>query len=233
MKKTLLIISVLVALPLFSSQALAQDEDTSLEIVSSDSGAVSLDALSHIGFGYNLLKSDDFDCYASGEFFVNILDLKVYPSPGFGIEIGLDYKTMDFNSKVEAFYLDAEKKIQVKPFGDVYSGDFTKARSRFRSNTFSAPVTLNFVAGTTKIGLGVEGNLNLDGRVKNKYFDGDKKIKDIKKGAQFTKYNYNFLASISFDGTGIYFRYYPKSLSILPEGSVDVGFMALGVIFDM
>lgn len=232
MKKTLFIISVLVALPLFGFKALAQDE-SAFEIVSSDSGVVSLDAASHIGFGYNLLKSDDFTTSESGEFFVNILNFKLYPTPAFGIEIGVDYKTMDFNSKEQAFYLDNDKKIQVKPFEEAYPGNFTKTRSRFRSNTFSAPVMLKLVAGTTSIGLGVEGNMNLGGRVKSKYFDGDKKVKDIKKGAQFTKYNYNFLATLDFDGTGVYFRYYPKSSQILPEGSLNVGFMAVGVIFDM
>jgi hypothetical protein len=232
MKKTLFIISVLVALPLFSTRAIAQNEDASFEIVSSDSGVVTLDAAEYIGFGYNLLKSNDFTCSGSGEFFVNILDLKVYPTPAFGIEIGVNYKTMDFNSKDNFFYLDGDKKIQVGKTADQYGG-MEKFRSRFRSNTFSAPVMLNFVAGTTRVGLGVEGNMNLTGRVKNKYFENDQKIKDIKKGAQFERYNYNFLATLSFDGTGVYFRYYPKNSRILPEGSVNVGFMAVGFIFDM
>ena len=64
-------------------------------------------------------------------------------------------------------------------------------------------------------------------------FSEVRKVKDIQKGAQFNKYNYNLLATLSFDGTGVYFRYYPKSSQLLPEGSVNVGFMAVGVIFDM
>ena len=218
---------------LVSSTAFAQDEDTSLTIIASDNGKIEFDAGTHIGFGDNLLKSDDFTSSGSGEFFVNILNLKIFPINGFGIEVGIDYKTMDFNSKEDAFYLDGDKKIQVKSAKEAYPAGITKFRSRFRSNSFSAPVMLKFEAGTTSIGLGVEGNMNLTGRVKNKYFDGDQKIKDIKKGAQFTKYNYNFLATLSFDGTGVYFRYYPKSVSILPEGSLNVGFMAVGIIFDM
>lgn len=231
MKRFVLIAGALMAL--FSSRAFAQNEDSAFEIVSSDSGVVSLDAASHIGFGYNLLKSNDFTSSFSGEFFVNILNLKVYPTSGFGIEVGIDYKTMGFDSKEDAFFLDNDKKIQVGKISDVISGTPDKFRSRFRSNTFSVPVMLKFEAGTTSIGLGVEGDMNLGGRVKNKYFENDKKVKDIKKGAQFAKYNYNFLATLSFDGTGVYFRYYPKSSPLLPEGSVNVGFMALGVIFDM
>ena len=218
---------------LISVRAFAQDEDSLFEIASSPSGVVQFDAGTHIGFGYNLLKSSDFTCSGSGEFFVNILNLKIFPVSGFGIELGVDYKTMDFNTKEEAFFLDNDKQIQVGKISDVVSGNPEKFRSRFRSNTFSAPVMLKFEAGTTSIGLGVEGNMNLTGRVKNKYFENDKKVKDIKKGAQFTKYNYNFLATLSFDGTGVYFRYYPKSVQLLPEGSVNIGFMSVGVIFDM
>ena len=217
---------------LFSSRAFAQNDDA-FEIASSASGVVSLDAASHIGFGYNLLKSNDFNVSSSEEFFVNILNLKVYPTTGFGIEVGFDYKTMGFDSKENAFFLDNDKKIQAGKVADVISGNPEKFRSRFRSNTFSVPVMLKFEAGTTSIGLGVEGDMNLNGRVKSKYFEDGKKVKDIKKGAQFTKYNYNFLATLSFDGTGVYFRYYPKSSQLLPEGSVNVGFMAVGVIFDM
>ena len=233
MKKALILICALIAMPMFYANVSAQDDEDRLIIASSSNGNVSLEFGTHMGWGYNIVKTNDFKPSGSGEFFVNILNLKIFPVNGFGIEVGVDYKTMDFDSKEDAFYLDGDKKIQVKSAKEAYPAGITKFRSLFRSNTFSAPVMLKFEAGTTSIGLGVEGNMNLTGRVKNKYFDGDQKIKDIKKGAQFTKYNYNFLATLSFDGTGVYFRYYPKSVSILPEGSLDVGFMALGVIFDM
>lgn len=230
MKRFVLIAGALMAL--FSSMAFAQN-DNAFEIASSESGVVSLDAASHIGFGYNLLKSNDFTASGSEEFFVNILNLNVYPTEWFGIEVGVDYKTMNFDSRENAFFLDSDKKIQAGKITDVISGSPEKFRSRFRSNTFSVPVMFKFKAGTTSIGLGVEGDMNLNGRVKNKYFEDGKKVKDIQKGAQFNKYNYNLLATLSFDGTGVYFRYYPKSSQLLPEGSVNVGFMAVGVIFDM
>lgn len=231
MKKIVLIAGAMMAL--FSFRAFAQEEDNRLELAASKSGIFELDAISHTGFGYNLLKSEAFECSESGEFFINILNMRIFPVNGIGIELGIDYKTMDFNSKEYAFYLDGDKKIQAGKTADLYPGDLKKFRSRFRSNTFCAPIMLKFEAGTTSLGLGVEGNMNLAGRVKNKYFQNDKKVKDIKKGAQFTRYNYNFLATLSFDGTGVYFRYYPKSVQILPEGSIKANFMAVGVIFDM
>ena len=164
MKRFVLIAGALMVL--FSSRAFAQN-DNAFEIASSESGVVSLDAASHIGFGYNLLKSNDFTASGSEEFFVNILNLNVYPTEWFGIEVGVDYKTMNFDSRENAFFLDSDKKIQAGKIADVISSSPEKFRSRFRSNTFSVPVMFKFKAGTTSIGLGVEGDMNLNGRIKN------------------------------------------------------------------
>ncbi|MBO4917932.1 MAG: hypothetical protein J5374_08660 [Bacteroidales bacterium] len=221
MKKALMILSVLVALPL--SQTLSSAQAVS-----------SFEALSHIGFGYNAVKTSDFNPSASGEFFVNIASLKVYPVEAFGIEIGVDYKTVDFTSKEDAFYLD-NKIVKAMPFKEKFPNidSSKKSFSRFRTNTFSAPVTLNIAAGSVKIGGGAEANYNLPGRVKDKYFVDGKKNKDIDKGAQFNKFNYNFLGYLIYDDTGIYVRYYPKSSRLMPEGGVDVSYFTIGVVYTM
>jgi hypothetical protein len=221
MKKALMILSVLVALPLFSIKASAQEDVLSMEVAS------------HIGFGYNIVKTSDFEPSASGEFFVNIIGLKLYPTNFFGIEAGVDYKTIDFSSKEDAFYLDANKVIQAKPFKEKYNENYTKNFSRFRTNTFSIPVTLNLVAGDFKFGGGAEANFNLAGRIKDKFFVDGKKNKYIDKGAQFNKFNYNFVAYLSYSDTGIYFKYYPKSSRLMPEGGVDVSYMTIGVIYSL
>ena len=220
MKKSLKILSVLAALPLFSMNSSAQD-------------AVSLNPITHIGYGYNIVKTSDFNPSASDEFFVNILTLKLNPVDFLGLDIGVDYKTVDFRSRDDAFYLDANKIIHAMPFKEKYNENYTKNFSRFRTNTFSAPVTLNLYAGEFAVGLGAEANFNLTGRVKDKFFVDGKKQKYIEKGAQFNKFNYNFLAYISYADTGIYFRYYPKNSRLMPEGGVDVSYMTVGVVFGM
>ena len=220
MKKSLKILSVLAALPLFSINSSAQD-------------VVSLDPVSHIGYGYNIVKTSDFNPSASDEFFVNILTLKLNPVDFLGLDIGVDYKTVDFRSRDDAFYLDANKIIHAMPFKEKYNENYTKNFSRFRTNSFSAPVTLNLYAGEFAVGLGAEANFNLTGRVKDKFFVDGKKQKYIEKGAQFNKFNYNFLAYISYADTGIYFRYYPKNSRLMPEGGVDVSYMTVGVVFGM
>ena len=221
MKKSLMILSVLVALPLFGTKASAQ--------------IVSMEAADHIGFGYNAVTTNDFNLSTSGEFFVNIVDLKLYPVDFLGLEIGVDYKTIDFNSKEDAFYLNSDKVIHAMPFGEKHPGidNSKKNFSRFRTNTFSVPVTLNLVAGDFRIGGGAEANYNLPGRVKDKFFIDGKKNKQIDKGAQFNKFNYDFLVYLSYGDSGIYFRYYPKNSRLMPETGVDVSFMTIGYVYTM
>lgn len=220
MKKSLKILSVLAALPLFCINSSAQD-------------VVSLNPISHFGYGYNIVKTSDFHPSASDEFFVNILTLKLRPVDYLGLDIGVDYKTVDFRSRDEAFYLDANKVIHAMPYKEKYKENYTRNFSRFRTNTFSTPVTFNFYAGDFAVRLGAEANFNLTGRVKDKFFVDGKKHKYIEKGARFNKFNYNFLASISYANTGIYFRYYPKNSRLMPEGGVDVSYMTVGVVFGM
>ena len=219
MKKIFILLSVVPELFLFSTKASAQ--------------GASLEAFSHLGFGYNIVKTTDFEPSASEEFFVNILSLNLNAADFIGLEIGVDYKTVDFRSKEDAFYLDANKLIQAKPFKDKYPQNYTKNFSRFRTNTFSAPVTLNFYAGPFKIAAGAEANYNLPGRVKDKFFVDGEKNKNIEKGAKFNSFNYNFLGYLSYDDTGIYVRYYPKNSRLMPEGGVDVSFFTVGVIYHM
>ena len=223
MKKVFTILSVIMALTAFSTPASAQftfDKDI-------------IEPVSHIGFGYNIVNTNAFKSSYSEEFFVNILTLNLFPVENFGVQIGVDYKTVGFESKDDAFYLDGNKKVQAEPFKDKYPVSYTKNYSRFRTNTFSAPVMLTVEAGNFSMSAGAEANLNLTGRVKDKYLVNGKKVKNIDKGAQFNRFNYNFIFSLSYDDTGLYVKYYPKSSKLMPEGSIDLDFWSVGVVFDM
>jgi len=235
MKKALILICALIAMPMFYANVSAQDDEDRLIIAGTNDGKVSLEFGTHMGWGYNIVKTNDFKPSGSGEFFINILKLNIYPVDFFGIELGIDYKTIDFVSKEDAFYYDgydSNKIAKVMPYSQKHPGELTKNFSRLRTNTFSAPLMVKFSADKFKVGAGVEGNLNLTGRIKDKYFQDGKKVKNIDKGIQFNRYSYNFVGGIAYDGTGLYVKYYPKSSKLMPEGGLDVNFTTIGVIFD-
>lgn len=231
MKKTLITVFVaLVAASAFNTRALAQDDG--LVIASSKNNATSLELLSHWGWGYNLVNNSSFTCSDSGEFFVNIAELYLYPVSFFGLEVGVDYKTIYFTSKEQAFYLNGYKDVNAMPYSLKYPGSITKNFSRVRTNTFSVPAVVKFKAGNFALGVGAEANLNLTGRIKDKYFENGKKVKNIEKGVQFNRYMYNLLAMVSFYDTSIYARYYPKGTSLFTEGGAYADFMTIGIGFD-
>ena len=232
MKKALILICALVAMPMFYANVSAQDDEDRLIIASSSNGNVSLEFGTHMGWGYNIVKTNDFKPSGSGEFFINILKLNIYPVDFLGVELGIDYKTIDFMSREDAFYAESDKIAKVMPYSQKYPGELTKNFSRLRTNTFSAPLMIKIAADKFKIGAGIEGNLNLTGRIKDKYFKDGKKVKNIDKGIKFNRYSYNFVGGIAYDGTGLYVKYYPKSSKLMPEGGPDVSFTTIGVIFD-
>lgn len=232
MKKTLILICALVAMPMFHANVSAQDDSGRLIVAGSSDSKASLEIGTHMGFGYNFIKSNDFNPARGGEFFINIIKARLFPTENFGLELGVDYKTLGILSRDDAFYKDEKDLAHTMPYSQKYPGELSKNFSRLSSNTFSLPVLLKIEAGDFHLGVGAEGNLNLGGRVKDKFYKDDKKNKFVDKGVQFNRYTYNFIAVISYDGTGFYFKYYPKSSKLLPEGSVDFDLMTAGVIFD-
>ena len=233
MKKTLLLIGALLVLPMLYTPASAQDEEEGrLIIARSHNDKFELEICTHMGWGYNIVKTDFFTPSSSSEFFVNIAKFLIHPTEGFDIELGIDYKTLGFESKEDAFYKTDYLFALTKPYSSKYPGELSKNFSRLRTNTFSTPVMVKFSVDKFKLGAGVEGNLNLGGRIKDKYFKDGRKVKNIEKGVQFNRFNYNFVAGIAYDGNGLYVKYYPKSSKLMPEGGLDVSFTTIGVIFD-
>lgn len=234
MKKNVLLLSVLMALPIFHITASAQEDLHNPLVVAKTPGEKgALELLAHIGYGYNATSTpQDLEISYSSEFFINIINIKAYPIPALGIEIGVDYKTNGFESKMQAFKVD-NGAVKVMPYGEKITQPYTKNFSRLRTNTFSAPAMLKLNAGPVSIGVGAEANLNLTGRIKDKYFVDGKKVKDIEKNVPFNKFNYDLVGTISYEDTGIYVRYYPKNSRLLTDGSIDLSFFTVGVIFGM
>jgi len=219
-------------MPMLYTPASAQEDEGRLIIARTHNDKFEIEIATHMGWGYNIVKTDDFTPSASDEFFVNIAKFLLHPTESFGIELGIDYKTLSFKSTEEAFYTESDKIAKVMPYSQKYSGELSKNFSRLRTNTFSAPLIVKFCAGDFHIGGGVEGNLNLTGRIKDKYFKDGQKVKNIDKGIKFNRYSYDFMAAVSYDDMGIYVKYYPKSSKLMPEGGLDVDFMTVGVILD-
>ena len=47
--------------------------------------------------------------------------------------------------------------------------------------------------------------------------------------AKVNPFSYGLMAMLGYGPFDVYFKYYPKSSRILPEGSIDLSYMTLGI----
>lgn len=226
MKKILFI--VLAAM--FAVQSFAQDDDLSLVVASSDDEKVQFEMISHMGYGFHIVKSDSFDPNAAGEFFINIADLKLYPIEQFGFEIGIDLLVNHFNQKGVMFFVDQSRNIGTSM--DLDKIGFEKLRGGFTTVGFDAPVLAKGKFGKFEIGAGIDGSWNLTGNTWYRYKSNGHRTEVRENRGKVNSLTYGFLATVSYDGFGVYFRYRPKSQKLLPQDSIDFTYMTVGFAFD-
>ena len=222
-----MLITALAALLTVSAFASRPDDDP---LYASPNGTFTFDLVSHIGYGYHFVKSSAFKPSSAGEFFVNIFEFGLYPGKHFGIELGVDIESNYFRSKEHFFVLDTKDKIQaVKISESSLGGSYEKARGSFNFLTFNAPLMLKGYFDKFQIGVGAEASLNCLGETYMTYKTGSKRTQVEDTAADINLFSYGIIASLGFDYTSIFFKYYPKGSKVLPDGSVDLNYMTLGI----
>ncbi len=215
--------ALLVGVPAF-----ADEEGTTL--YTSSDGKVSFDMLSHIGYGYHFVSSADFKSNWSGEVFFNILKVEVRPAEVLGLNLGLDARFNNFNSKNTVFALgNDDHLIKAFDFGKFVEGSFDKSRGGFNVFTLDTPFLVKGIFGEFQLGVGAFAAFNLSGNTYYYFRQDNKRTEVSETKAKVNTFNYGLLASLSYNDLGVYFRYYPKSSKLLPDGSVDLSYMTLGI----
>lgn len=215
------------ALPVF-----AQDE-TLEPLYTSPDGKVQFDMLSHMGFGYNIVKTDDFKPAFSSEFFMNLLDLSLLPTEHFGIELGVDFVLNNFGSKESAFVQTNDHLITPVDFSEIQTGSLDKRRGGINVASFTAPLVIKGIFDKVCIGVGAEACYNVSGSTYYRFRQDNRRVEVTETKAKATPFTYDILAFLSYDELGIYFKYRPANVKILPEGGVDLSFMTVGLVIGL
>lgn len=200
-------------------------------VYTSPNGQLTFDIASHVGFGYHVTKSSAYTPGFSSEIFANIVKLGVYPVKQLGFELGVDIEGNFFTSKTSSFVVDSQKKVQAGSFDNLEDGNIDKTRGGFNFLTFNAPLLLKGIFGKVEIGVGAEASLNCLGGTYYRYRQGIKRVQVDMTDADINRFSYGIIASLSYDDAGVYFKYYPKGSQVLPDGSVDVDFVTVGIAF--
>lgn len=227
MKKTIL--TALVALLAFPVFAQSDDEP----LYTSSNGQFTFDLFDHIGFGYDAVKSADFKPAFSCDFFMNVIKLGLYPVRNLGLELGVDFEFNDFTSKESAFaQRDGIIKAIDFPAFDVY-GSFDRKRSDFSVFAMSAPVLVKGIFDKVEIGIGAVASWNFTGTTGYHLRTDKSDLNYTERKAKVNPFSFGILATVSYDEFGLFFKYYPKSSHLLPEGSVDLSFTTVGVAISL
>lgn len=221
MKKLILLaVAALLAVPGF-----AQIEP----VYTSSDGNATFDVLGHIGYGYHITKSRDFNPGWCDEFILNLVKFGLFPTEHLGLELGADLQVNDFNSREKAF---------VQHDGFIHVGDFSeldmaatvdRKRSDFTVVGLGAPVQVKVKFEKVAFGIGAVASWNFAGATSYWYEKGNRSVSVNETQAKVNSFSYAVLATASCGAFGLYFKYYPQYSRILPEGSVDVSFVTVGI----
>ena len=223
-------LAALFVLPMF-----AQDE-TLDPIYTSSNGKVEFDMLSHIGFGYNIVKTNDFKPAFSSEFMMNVVDLGLYPTQNLGIELGVDFTYNNIGSRESAFIQTKDHLIKAVDFSSVKLDEIagiTKPRGGIDVFSFTAPLLLKGVFNKFEIGAGAEACYNVSAETYYYFRQENRRVEVSESKAKVNRFTYDFLAFLSYNDFGVYFKYRPKNSRILPDGSVDLSFMTVGIVLGL
>lgn len=228
MKKTaMLALAALIAFP-----GLARDDEFDNVVYRSSNDVVRFELVSNFGYGYHILNSTDFRSNMSDEFFINVAAFGLYPVEAVGIELGLDLCFSDFSSRSHAFLLNQDRLVQAMDFSQLVPGTLDRHRGGFDVFSLNAPLLLKFRTGSFWLGGGAVGSFNLAGTTRYYYRMDNRREEVSERKAKLNSLTYGLVATLGYGDLGLYFKYYPKTSRLLPDGSVDMDYMTLGVIFD-
>ena len=198
-------------------------------IYSSENGTFRIHLMSHMGYGFYFVDTQDYlpKQGGSGEFFMNLLQFELRPGEKFGIDLSADFLFRHFNSEDQAFYQNAEGLIKastaVLPVGA------QDIRSNFCTFGANFPLMMHGYFGNFIIGAGAECGLAFLGTSEYKYRNGNRHTVVTEDKPKINTFTYGIVGELAYSALAVYFKYYPKSMRILPEGSVDQSFFTVGL----
>jgi hypothetical protein len=220
---------VLAFAALLAAPCFAQEEP----LYTSSDGKLTFDIVDHVGFGYNAVKSADFKPGFACDLFMNVIKIGLYPVESLGLELGVDVEYNSFSAKESAF-VQHDGIIKASPFPALDAfGSFDRKSSYFSVFGLSAPVLVKGIFGKFEIGAGAVASWNITGGT-NYYLRTDKsELNYYERKAKVNPFSYGILAMLSYNEFGLFFKYYPKSSHILPEGSVDLSYTTIGLAISL
>ena len=212
---------------------LAEIENKTVDVkkhksASSENDIFEINGIAHVGYGWCKADGQDFKGKfgPSYEVFVNAFELSLNPVPFISLSAGLDLKWNRFVSTTSQFTVAGGKFATSATTPD-------NIKSRLCGTSLSVPATLSVNLGDTHLKFGAEASYGLSAynKAKSSYTNAGSDFTQSTKGGEFEKLVLSYIASVDFDGLGIYYKYCPKPL--IPGSDIIKGYQTIGIILSM
>ena len=251
-KLTAYLVLSLLALPVFAQQPQRSETPSPIlhsTVFSAQDGLLSISLMDHVFVGYNIVDSDAFTPNGGGELSLNTLVLNISPLSNFSAQVGMDCKWQFFSTHDSRFFLDKTKIPQVTPYPiptgqgqvqEVAQEQTTPAlpeesmTSKYRGSlhTFSLAIPVLATLQVNEnfwLSAGAEANLNLTSWTNFHEEQGDVTQTTSVAGGQVRPFTFNFMGMVGFTDAALFFKYYPKTSRIVPDGGVEFDYCTVGV----
>lgn len=171
-----------------------------------------------IGAGVHLVRSDDFRSQGigSGQVYLHVLDAYVRPVSWMSLHVAGGVGIDRFQTRTSVFALDTDNNIRTSELNDELKST-SKFRSSITEGTVLIPATIQFHAGYATFRLGAEALWAFCPRVRIEEQTEDYRHIIERKNARIQPWSYDFLASVSFAGQGVFVKYQPASARRFPD----------------
>ena len=193
---------------------------------------VGINFVPEIGIGTSIVSTDDFKSRGSGVLYAHLLEAYVRPVSWVSLHVGGGIGWRKYQSKENVFSLNTDDKITIGTMPEEWAAS-GKSRSSIWGPTLLIPATLQFHFGDASIHLGAEALYSYRTRVRTNFRDERTHCVTDTKYAAIVPWSYDFFASISYDGLGLFVKYQPATARQFPEPGPTLSCWTLGIRMGM
>ena len=189
---------------------------------------IGFNVIPDIGYGATFVTSDDFKSKGSKVVYAHLLEGYVRPVSWLSLHVGGGIGWNRYQSAQSVFSLDDAKNIQIRPMSEeeLATG---KSRSSIDGPMILIPATLQFHFGDASLRLGAEAIHTYRTKARTDFHEGDVRRITITPGAVTVPWSYDFFASVSYDGLGVFVKYQPAAIRQFPEPGPTLSSWTLGI----
>lgn len=189
---------------------------------------VGINIFPEVGIGTSIVSSDNFKSKGSGLVYTHLLEAYVRPVSWASLHVGGGFGWRRYQSKENVFSLNTDNSITIGAMPEEWAAS-GKSRSSIWGPTVLLPATLQFHFGDASLRLGAEALYSFRTRVRTDVRDERTHRVTDSNYAATVPWSYDFFASVSYDGLGVFVKYQPATARQFHETGPTLSCWTIGL----